>query len=234
MKSDTGSRSDHSLLPSTTQYTKTLLVLLFFFVVLLGKIPAASLGGDITPDGQPCHVVLPFDQRMKNLGGSDGAGLCVFTSNEHSGRAQNIPELIGFQKWMTRRPGGGYPQKVDQMLAAFCKEKGVAVPAYIQVEGLDLEVIRKACQSGRMPGTTYSWSATGRYGGQWIAHMVNTVHADDKWFGILDNNYIDQIEWLNEVEYKKTYYGRSFGGQPARGWSVIFLAPGMPPQLRTP
>ncbi len=76
-----------------------------------------------------------------------------------------------------------------------------------------------------MPGVTYSFSPTKRYGGARIAHMVSLVHADDQWFCVLDNNYpgLDKYEWMSPAEFLKTYTG---GGG---GWAVILLDRGPPP-----
>lgn len=200
-----------------------LLVLLFVCTYLTAFSEAASVNGDNPPDGSVSQVTLPQDQRLHNKGGSDGAGLCVFTSIDHSARVGNVPALVGFRDWMTKRPGGGYPQKVDQMIQAICKERGVPVPAYVQVEGDDLEVLQKACESGRMPAITYSVSPTKRYNGQWIAHMVSLTYSDGTNWGILDNNYEKEIEWLNTTEFKRSYYGK------AKGWAVILINPGLPP-----
>lgn len=208
------------------QYQKTLRclsVLLFVCIYLTAFSRAASVGGDVTPDGKPCQVVLPQSQRLHNKGGSDGSGLCVFTSIDHAARVSNVPALVGFRDWMTKYPGGGYPSKVDTMIAKICKDRGLDPPAYVQVEGMDLDVLQKACESGRMPAITYSVSATKRYGGQWIAHMVNLTHSDGTNWGILDNNYEKEIEWLNTTEFKRTYYGKG------KGWCVILLNPGFPP-----
>lgn len=192
----------------------------------------AKVGGSVSPDGQEeIQCDLPGGLHMRNTGGigprgpGSGAGLCVFTSIEHSAIHQNVPELLGFQKWMTTRPGGGYPEKVDKMISAFCKEKGVPVPRYLQVEGGDMEILKLACKTGRMPGVTYCWSPTGRYGGSKIAHMVNTPHASDEWVCVLDNNYPgeDRYEWMSWSEFRKTFMGN--GG----GWAVILLSPGPPP-----
>lgn len=108
------------------------------------------------------------------------------------------------------------------MLERFCQEKGYPKPRYVQVEGLDLDILRRACASGRMPGVTYSVSPTGRYGGSKIAHMVSLVHADQKSFVILDNNYTGEAayEWLSEAEFRRTY---------APGWAVVLIQPGAPP-----
>src|SRR5207253_893960 len=155
-------------------------------------------------------------------------GLCVFTSIAHAARWQNVPLLTDFRDWMKSKPGGGYPTKVEKMIARIAKEKNSAAPDYVQIEGTDLEVLKLACRTGRMPAVTYSRSPTGRYGGQRIAHMVNLVHADDRHFVVLDNNYpgADRYEWLSPAEFAKTYTGGS------SGWAVILLSPGPPPPPR--
>lgn len=188
----------------------------------------AQVGGRIAPNGATqIHCDLPGQFHIKNVGGSDGAGLCVFTSCEHSGWWQNIRQLHGFQDWMKRKPGGGWPEKVDKMLKEYCQEQGLPVPPYIQVEGKDLEILKLACRTGRMPAVTYSRSPTGRYGGGRIAHMVSLPHADDQWFAVLDNNYIgeDQYEWMSPREFEEANLGSAV-------WSVIFLGPPPPPVPR--
>ena len=193
---------------------------LLLLCCLLGTASyAASVGGDNVPGTtQRCQAYLPRSERLKNTGGSDGSGLCVFTSIEHSGREQFVRVLRGFQAWMKKKPGGGYPQKVDLMLAQYCKEKGVAVPRYIQVNATDLDFLKAALKTGRLACITYGWSPSGRYSGSTIAHMVNLAHADGDNWAVLDNNYIDQLEWLSEKEFLQahTTKGRD------RGWSIVF------------
>src|SRR5690606_37289636 len=77
-----------------------------------------------------------------------------------------------------------------------------------------------------MPGVTYWYSPSGRYGGQRISHMVSLVHADDKHFVVLDNNYIGErsFEWLSPEEARKT-----FTGGRGQYWAIIPLTPGQPP-----
>lgn len=189
----------------------------------------ASVGGNTAPDGTPIQCDLPGDLHLKNIGGRDGAGLCVFTSLAHAARWQAVRLLEDFRDWMRQYPGGGYPSKVEKMITKKAQESGQPEPEYVQIEGTDLEMLRMACRTGRMPCVTYSFSPTKRYGGARIAHMVNLVHADDKGnFGVLDNNYpgADKIEWMSEAEFKKTYTG---GRQ---GWSVILLSPPPPPVPR--
>jgi hypothetical protein len=198
-----------------------------------GRQWGASVGGPIAPDGSEIQVDLPGELHRKNSGGmgpggpGTGSGLCVFTSIEHAAIWQNVTQLNGFQKWMTSKPGGGYPEKVDKMIAEFCAERKLPVPKYLQVQGNDLEILKLALNTGRMPGITYSYSPSGRYGGQRIAHMVNLVHGDGKNWCVLDNNFpgADKYEWMNTQEFVRAYTA-------GEGWSVILLSPPPPPSPR--
>lgn len=207
-------------------------VLSVLFIAVTGLAASDSIGASVggpTKDGVTISCPLPPDLQQKNVGGSDGAGLCVYASNRHQGRWQNDPAFDGLFDWMRRHPGGSYPSKFTKTLEQFCKEKGYPVPAYVQVESNDLDILRLASKTGRMPGVTYSFSPTGRYGGQRIAHMVSLVHADANNFVILDNNYVgsDQVyEWQSPAEFARVYAG---GGT---GWAVILLNPPPPPPVK--
>lgn len=189
----------------------------------------ATVAGPKHADGTELSCDLPAEQHQRNTGGSDGAGLCVFASMRHSGRWQNDPLFTELFDWMRRHPGGGYPEKVTAMLGQCAKEKGFVVPQYLQVESNDLEILKTACRTGRMPGVTYGRSPTGRYGGQSISHMVSLVHADDRWFVVLDNNYPggDQYEWMTPEEFRRAYAATS-----GKGWCVVLLTPPPPPPPR--
>ena len=201
------------------------LIISLLVLVLAGNVWAASVGGDKDPNGVYLQCPLPVDLRKKNVGGSDGAGLCVFTSIEYAALYQDVYQLKEFQKWMRSHPGGGYPEKVDRMIEKLCQEKGWPKPRYIQNTTGDLDILIRACRSGRPPGITYSFSPSGRYGGGKIAHMVSLFHATGDWWGIADNNYPNEIEWLTTEEFVRTFGGKS-------GWSVILLQPGPPKKLR--
>lgn len=183
----------------------------------------ARVGKRRTPDGGEISLDFPESQHLRNKGGSDGAGLCVFTSLEHSANWQSIRSLLGFRDWMTRHPGGGYPAKVDAMIKRKCAEQGKPVPEYIQMEGYDPEVLRRIVAAGLMPAITYYRSPTGRYNGEKIYHMVTLAHADEKWFGVLDNNYPKSIEYMSESEFKRCHTDNGIG------WTVFFLRQGPPP-----
>lgn len=180
----------------------------------------ASVGGPVHPDGTEIACDLPGHLHRRNTS-SRGLGNCVFTSIHHAALWQCVPALEEFPKWLIEKgiEGGGYPQKVDALIPKISQDRGLPTPGYIQVEGKDLEILKLAIATGRMPCVTYSFSPTGRYGGGRIAHMVNLVHADDQHFVVLDNNYpgYDAFEWLTPAEFLKTYTGGS------QGWSVILL-----------
>jgi hypothetical protein len=192
---------------------------LFLCFLLFSQIEATSVeGGRTSPDGaEEIQIDLPGTQQMKNTGGKDGAGLCVFTSIEHSGRWQNVDSILGLQQKMTREQGGGYPSKVEKMLAKYCDGA-----QYLQYEGSDPALIKLALTTGRMPSVTYGYSP--RYSGK-IAHMVNAVHLTERWAAILDNNFPGdtKYEWMSPNEFKKRWV--SGGG----GWCVVVLAPPPPP-----
>lgn len=185
----------------------------------------AVVGGRLDPDGKPIQIDLPGSMHLRNKGGRDGAGLCVFTSCDMAGLWAHITACIGLRDYMTAYPGGGWPAKVDQYLRKRCAELKIPVPRYIHVQKTDLEIVRRALATNRMICNTYYVSPTGRYGGGHIAHMTNTVHALGKWFGVLDNNYIGEnaIEYMTEAEYTRTV-GRD-------AWFIIFLDHGPPPPI---
>ncbi|MEI7685257.1 MAG: hypothetical protein WCL32_09535 [Planctomycetota bacterium] len=183
----------------------------------------ATVGGPVAPDGVEVQNDFPREFHIRNRGGSDGAGLCVFASLQQSAKWQDVEPLTGVFEWMKTRPGGGWPEKVDRVVDDMCRAKKLKKPAYLQIEGTDFELVRRACRLGRMPAVTYAFSPSGRYGGARIAHMVNLLHADERWCAVLDNNFPGTIEWMTPAEFQRVWTG---GGQ---GWAVILLADGPPP-----
>lgn len=213
-----------------------LLAAAFCAVLALPPAPwatGASVGGRTGPDGTVVDCDLPHSLHMRNKGGmgrggpGTGSGLCVFTSVEHAAKWQGVRELWGFQEWMTHRPGGGWPEKLDQMIREFCASKGVAVPAYIQIKRTDQAALRAALASGRMVSHTYLLSPTKRYRGAWIEHMVNSVAGSRASWAVLDNNHpgAEAYEWCSPAEWLHAHTG---GGRRA-GWAVVLVAPPPPP-----
>lgn len=189
----------------------------------------ASVGGEKSPDGKViARCDLPDKFQRKNSVGINLMGLCVFASLRHAGHWQDDPLFQKMQDFMESKPGGGWPEKVDSMLAEASRKYGLPIPPYIQVEDDDLEILKLAIKCGYMPGITYGVSPTGRYGGRQIAHMVNLIHADENWFCVMDNNYIggQNYEWMTPAEFKRTY---TTGGG---GWCVILMTTPTPPRIK--
>jgi hypothetical protein len=176
-------------------------------------------GGKVSPDGaDEITIDLPASEKKHNTGGRDGSGLCVFTSIEWAARWQNERRLFNFQQQMRQEPGGGYPEKVDRMIARYA----AGVP-YLQYEGSDPSILAAALRSGRMPAVTYNGYDCHYRGG--VSHMVDLVHLSERWAAISDNNYPkdNQIVWMSPSEFLKRWRGgRS-------GWTVILLRPPPPP-----
>lgn len=182
--------------------------------------------GHIGPDGRVIRNNMPMSLFIRNRGGSDGAGLCVFTSIYHTGVYQGLP-LQGFRKFMEKRPGGGWPEKVDRMLSQYAKEAQVYLPLYSHVYGRkSMSLIQQAISRGYMVcitwGTDYS-----HYNGETIAHMVNAVYCDDQWGAIVDNNFPDEVLWVKRPTFDM--YAAWTGRRNDDGlWAIIFVDNAMP------
>src|SRR5207253_8849189 len=81
--------------------------------------PRARVAGAALEDGTEIDCDLPASLHVRNRGGSDGSGLCVFASMRHSGLWSDEPVFAALFQWMWTRPGGGYPQKVDRMVERY-------------------------------------------------------------------------------------------------------------------
>jgi hypothetical protein len=179
------------------------------------------------PDGTEVDIDLPAERELKNTGGSDGSGLCVGTSIEMSLDWHHVQGYPGqYQKWLTKFPGGSWPEKAAQQLKAYAAATGAKPPEILQSTNGDLELLVAAVKNGYHPAITYSRSPTGRYGGQRISHMVNLRAAragPSRAWCIKDNNY-PGYEWMTEEQFKQVH----------DGWSVIVLNQPDPPPIPRP
>ncbi len=193
------------------------------FVVPLieGAGPGAPVEGTKTsPDGATeVACDLPESLREHNVGGRDGAGLCVFTSIEYAAKYQGVAKAMDLQAKMRKEPGGGYPEKVDTELRKF----GMDDP-YLQDTSGDPALLRAILDSGRLACVTYDGHDT-HYGNQSIAHMVCLPCFTDKWAAVYDNNFTadSQLEWMSPDEFVKRWKGN--GG----GWVFVWLNSPPPP-----
>lgn len=181
-------------------------VALLAFASTLPTVPAVGQGvidhqleaydadDHVAPDGTEAQVDFPRNEWMKNIGSRiDGAGMCVTSSIEMSAVWCGLEQFRGFRDWCAAHyPGGGYPEKVDKLIAAYCKVKGIEVPDYVQYEGPSMELAKRALADGHMVCSTLYYSD--RYGKGRIYHMVNLAHWDGRNGAIQDNNF-KPYEW---------------------------------------
>lgn len=173
-------------------------------------------------DGESIDCDVPMSLRIKNTGGSDGAGLCVFASLQMSANYQNVKELLDIFEWMKSQPGGGYPEKVARIM----KERAPGVK-YKQYEGDSLDFIQEGINSGRPVCVTYG---TGElYNMQTIAHMTLCVGLNEKEAAILDNNDPEHIWLMPRDEFLKR-----FKHPNTSGWAFYLLNPPPPPAPKLP
>jgi len=167
-------------------------------------------------DGVEIQIDLPNSQHVKNFGApNDGKGLCVFASMTMAGRWHNVRQLFDVIRKLNE--GGGWPEKVDEVLKAFAP-----LLKYVQYEGTDPSCLDKALSEGRPACVTYGYGE--RYQMQTIYHMVMLVHFDEKWAVILDNNFPGTYEWMSRAEFL-----RRWAHPGGKGWMYVLLAPPPPP-----
>lgn len=191
---------------------------------VVGQEPGRPVeGGKVSPDGSAeIQCDLPEGEKFANKGGRDGAGLCVFASITWAAKYQNERGAQQLFEKMRSEPGGGYPEKVDRMMARYCP--GVQ---YVQCTRGDMAFLDAAHRSGRMTSVTYGGQDGVHYRG-YVAHMVNLVHLDEKWACVSDNNFIrdSQLLWMSRAEFERRW---KMGGG---GWAVVLLSAPPPPPPR--
>jgi hypothetical protein len=179
-------------------------------------------GGRVSPDGAVELVCdLPASQRKKNIA-SKGLGCCVFRSIDYAARWQQVPELYDLPEQLVEAgiPGGGYPDKVDEVMKQFAPGA-----SYIQDTSGDADILEAILKTGRMPCVTYNGHDC-HYGGN-IAHMVCLPYFDRQtgWACVSDNNFPGEnaFVWMSPDEFLKRWKGN--GG----GWAFALLAVPPPP-----
>lgn len=200
-----------------------ILFLLFVPLPIIAQYGASSTVAGPEYQGETITADLPNDQHIKNIGSyRDGAGMCVMSSIEMAALYAGMEEYRGLRNWCARESGGAYPSKVDRQLAAYCKEKGLPAPRYLQYEGPNPEnILDLIDKTGRMACITYGYSP--RYRGT-IAHMTCSPRFRGQFGVCLDNNYPGTYEWMSKEELVKRikHPGRS-------GWIFVWLDTPPPP-----
>jgi hypothetical protein len=172
--------------------------------------------GDVH-DGRAVDCDVPESLRVRNTVGTNGMGLCVWASTQMMSNYLNTEELAGLFRFMQTQPGGGWPERVDEVMAKFAPDR-----KYRQYLGPDLAFVQEGIDSGRPVAVTYGYGEL--YGNQTIAHMVLCVALDSERAAILDNNDPGHIWWMPREEFK-----RRFGWPRGAGWAWYILAPPPPP-----
>lgn len=203
-------------------------VLLLAMVVAPFVTAQSSFINGVTHDGVSLAADLPGSQQFKNIGSKvDGAGMCVTSSIEMAALWAGLEQMRGFRNWCAQYPGGGYPQKVDQLLAKYFKQKNITPIPYLQYEGRSPQALLSLIsKTGRMACFTYGYSP--RYSGR-IAHMVCGPLYGDKYAVVLDNNFPgeNKYEWMTPAELVKRINYPS-----GSGWVFVWLPPSPPPSPR--
>lgn len=141
---------------------------------------------------------LPYPLRYENYDG----GSCVHASTESAFMWANMPKSAAF--WRANYSGG----ENSEGLAYKMDRNGIR---YASVLNGDPEFLKYAMRTRRM--VIIEWGGN---------HMVNLVHFDGKWAGILNNNHTSTIKWMPAAQFVKewNYYG---------GWAVVLLYDPAPP-----
>lgn len=202
-----------------------------FAVALILLIATAAPAGDAHVDGnrhmgREVIVDLPKDLHVRNTGGTDGAGLCVWASITMNARWLDDPKLAEFFDRMKKETGGGWPERVAQKM----KEWAPDVP-YVQYEGRDRKkiaaILDLAMKTGRGACVTYGRGE--RYNNETIAHMVFLAHLDpangpQPYGAIIDNNFPGTWEWMSREEMIDRICHPN-----GSGWVIVFLDSPPPP-----
>jgi hypothetical protein len=168
--------------------------------------------------GRTANAPVPTQLHVKNEGGSDGAGLCVYASVVINGAYQGVADLAGLKEsalWRRAksRPGGSYPQKLAADIDA---TYGPDAPKYAQYYGPDSNVLDQWSGQGYPIGATMN---TGRqYGYKPIAHMVSLIHyREGENACVVDNNFPGVYSWMPSAEFVRRW--KTAGD----GWAFIWL-----------
>lgn len=144
---------------------------------------ATTLSGLTSFGGELPQVNVPVQLRQENY---TRGGSCAFASMITLLRWQGRTELAD---WMRKHYAEGtYAEHYDYLM----DKAGVKFASTWGRQ--DVELLRWACKTRR-------GACIGIYGADndphKVLHMVNLVHLDDKYAGILDNNSTEKIIWMD-------------------------------------
>lgn len=187
-----------------------------------------STPGPVSPDGTRAAIDIPASEHIRNRGGSDGSGLCVYSSVTLAARWQNVQSMYGFRTFAEGRPGGSHPTKLASDITAYCKRNNIDQPPYVQHTGGDVAFLDLCIKTRRAACITYA-GLDGYYTTP-VSHMVVLGGLDATHGCILDNNRPGSWVWGSRSQIANRWKGRDDSGRPILapfrdGWSRIFYSP---------
>jgi hypothetical protein len=141
-------------------------------------------------------VDIPPALRTQNWGG----GSCVHASTVHLLHWQGQHELAEW--WRKTYSGGEYSTRLHERLDH-------ARLRYAYTTSGDAAFLEWALRTRRGAGITY-----------FPNHAVNLVHLDGERAGLLDNNRIGQIVWIEREEFLRQW--KNYGGW---AWTLVYDPP---------
>ena len=156
--------------------------LAFVFVAI---VSAALLSEGTSTKVSPANVIvaevpavnIPEKLKQENWIGRQGEGSCVHATLISLLRWQGQPKLADY--WRSHFSDGEYPDSMQSKLDS----AGVRYAWHI---GGDERFLEWSCRTRRGAGIRI-------HGG---AHMVALVHLTPKFAGVLDNNDVSRIKWM--------------------------------------
>ena len=187
---------------------------LLLLILTLGQVPD-SRGEVVTTTpvyrGETASAPIAEKSHIRNEGGSDGAGLCVYSSVIIAGAYQGVADLDRLKqsqlwRYVKTRPGGSYPEKLARDLNAVYPLEQTG-ERWSQYTGTDTSVIEKLSRAGFPVCSTMDTGALYDY--QKIHHMITLAHyRKDGWACVVDNNNPGKFHWMPAQEYDR----RAFDG----------------------
>lgn len=161
--------------------------------------------------GERASAPIGREYHIRNEGGSDGAGLCVYSSVIIAGAYQGVADLDRLKQsrlwhYAKARPGGSYPEKLARDLNAVYPLEQTG-EKWSQYTGRDTSVIDKLSRAGYPVCSTMDTGALYDY--KKIHHMITLAHyRANGWACVVDNNNPGQYHWMPATEYDR----RAFDG----------------------
>ena len=165
--------------------------------------------------GVRANAPIPASQHIRNEGGSDGSGLCVVASGVIAGAYQGVEDLADLKnsrlwKIAKSREGGYWPERWEKLLNEVYPDA-----TWFSWESPTTEQIEAFNAQGLPVCTTTNTGALYNYDS--IHHWVDTIHLDDRFAMLVDNNDPGKYHAMPRAEFDRRFPD---GG---KGWAFVWL-----------